>query len=114
MKLLREQRLLYLVRAYCHNSYKCLFLRSSVKSLPSFPLSRAVFDALPRAEEQPERFWKYCPFGFTYRYEEESTRRHCIGQVVRGEEAFEDQVGAALLSLPERFINRYVPDFVPA
>jgi hypothetical protein len=110
MRLLQEQRRLLLVRVSCHNCYKVHFA-FVVMSFPSVSLTREAYLNLPHADEQPDHFWNYCPLDFMYRYTETDTKRECIGHVVPGEEALCAQLGAALLSLPERFINRYVPSF---
>ena len=84
-----------------------------VKPLPLLPISREVFERLPRAEEQPKGFAKYCPLGFMYRATDKELGREFIGHVVASDYALVDQVGGGMLSLGERFINKYIPIFLP-
>jgi len=71
---------------------------------PSIEMTQKEYDTLTQGKDQPKDFLKYVPIGFRFKTTPDET---IIGEVVKGLDALEDQVGAAFLSLPERFVNRY-------
>lgn len=87
-----------------------------IKGYPVKELTQEGFDKIPKAESLEEGFLKTCPIGFWFvcRKSDLAPNITVIGQVVKGNDAFCDQVGAALLSLGKREINRYQAKIVEA
>ena len=77
---------------------------------PELRLSFNEYYDIPRAEDMPEGFLKTCPIGTRFKCKGSKTIENTvIGIVVKGEDALAHQYGAGLLSVPERFVNRYKP-----
>jgi hypothetical protein len=66
-------------------------------------MTQAEYDSLPRGEDIPKGHLKYVPFGFRFKMTSDAT---IIGEVVKGLDAFADQVGACMTP-PDRFVNSY-------
>ena len=78
--------------------------------LPELPLTVEEYNRIPRAEDHQEGFVNYAPIGTTFKCIGSKTIENTvIGVIVKGNDALASQAGAALFSLPERFINRYRP-----
>jgi len=84
-------------------------LRERIKNYPLKTLSQKEFEKIPAAEDLEEGFLETCPIGTWFRCKRSELCPEIIviGQVVKGMDAFCDQVGASLLSLRYREINHY-------
>ena len=83
-------------------------LAEKVRNYPEMLLSLAELDSIDRAEDQPEGFIKYVPIGTLFRcLPHPEVKDIVIGQVVKFEDAFEDQWGAGTGPETERVVNKY-------
>ncbi len=80
-----------------------------IKKYPARELTQEEFNEIPEAEDLEEGFLETCPIEtwFVCRKNDLVPDVTVIGQVIKGDDAFCEQVGSALLSLREREINRY-------
>jgi len=78
--------------------------------LPELQLTVEEYNRIQRAEDHLEGFVNYVPIGTIFKCAGSKTiEDSVIGIIVNGKDALASQAGAALFSLPERFINRYRP-----
>lgn len=71
---------------------------------PLMEMTQEEYDSLPKGKDMKEGNLKYVPIGFMFKCR---NNEKIIGEVIKGMDALADQFGAGLLSLPQRFVNRY-------
>jgi hypothetical protein len=71
---------------------------------PLLEMTQKEYDAIPRGKDMKNDDIKYVPIGFMFKTKQ---NEKIVGKVVKGLDALADQAGAAIFSLPERFVNRY-------